>query len=1112
MNNKNGSENADISNKNQNVEEKNDIILKILRNESEFISLIKNLLNSEFEELFPKILNLPKIDFLNQLTSNVSFILTERFSSKIFDNDKCMSLITSTCRSFDKIYNKYMEELSEGWDQYNYEKINQIQNPLNENIETFYYTKFRKHCHKTQHIATHQCNKNGETGNFIIVFGQSDTSPQTPNNSGEKIKNILKYLICNNCRKSFFVHEFDNYCEFCKMSYLCGPLIMDEDENIFPAALNPPHCENYVNEELKCEKCKNKLFIDIKNSKLICGNKNCDYSLEIENNKKYSFKCKACHTDFYSSIKIYNPLELVHFKEIINKALLYKRKAYPGKLSCCKKIKEKKTDFFHKKDCRGNLYYAEYNQKLFIICSKCKAANQYSKFIWTCPECGLHFRDKRSEENEMKIRKTKSSNKLIKSKKLFANFENENYLTINNINNKRSFAEILNKRKEKYKNIYNSYNEDSISEIKQKDKFLSGKKLTETDNSIDKSLKTNEIEDRKKRKRKYIIGKILPFSTPRKKSSDIEEKKDFQSINIKKEYYDKKVNDLIESDKYIKKTKEEEDNHMYICKSGRVHFKYGDESSSKNEDKSEKNICVSKFDGIESSNSNYDSVKNSEINKYENSQTTIEINSTFNKKKSPDIKNMNKDNNNLKCKKFVPIRLRYLCKQQKENEMKSEINKKENINNKKYELFESQRKNNQINSIDLNKNIIKNNKSNNKESWQSKETKEATTKGSVESKNSIFSHSPQKDEEENKKNPRSNFYFNNNSNCVIIDSKELEKKINVEKEDDIIPFEMVDKDQDIIIEDKNIKEDKNTYNHIQRRLKKILFKGRLPRFDLEKFSIDKQIGDGSFGVIYLVHNKKTRKKYAMKKIIANTINSLEIFQKEFEISHHNKHPAILDIKGIYVKCFDSTTFVLYVLMDLAERDWEVEINEREKYKKYYKENELISILKQLSSALFFLQKEKRVAHRDIKPENILIFKNKDKYGELLYKLCDFGEAKNYAMIHDKKQKTLRGTELYMSPALYNGLLNDETYVDHDAYKSDVFSLGCCLIIAANLDFEIINKIRDIKEQKKIDEFLKEKLLGKYSEQFIDIMSKMINFNEKERIDFIQLHRIIENTF
>ena len=88
-----------------------------------------------------------------------------------------------------------MEELTEGWDQYNYEKINQIQNPLNENIETFYYTKFRKHCHKTQHTATHLCNKNGETGNFIIVFGPSDSSPQHSKNSGEKIKNKLKYLI-----------------------------------------------------------------------------------------------------------------------------------------------------------------------------------------------------------------------------------------------------------------------------------------------------------------------------------------------------------------------------------------------------------------------------------------------------------------------------------------------------------------------------------------------------------------------------------------------------------------------------------------------------------------------------------------------------------------------------------------------------------------------------------------------------------------------------------------------------------------------------------------------------------------------------------------------------
>ena len=74
----------------------------------------------------------------------------------------------------------------------------------------------------------------------------------------------------------------------------------------------------------------------------------------------------------------------------------------------------------------------------------------------------------------------------------------------------------------------------------------------------------------------------------------------------------------------------------------------------------------------------------------------------------------------------------------------------------------------------------------------------------------------------------------------------------------------------------------------------------------------------------------------MKKIIANDTNSLELYQKEFEIAHREKHPSILDIKGTYIKCFDETTFVLYVLMDLAEKDWEMEINERKKLKKYIK--------------------------------------------------------------------------------------------------------------------------------------------------------------------------------
>ena len=301
------------------------------------------------------------------------------------------------------------------------------------------------------------------------------------------------------------------------------------------------------------------------------------------------------------------------------------------------------------------------------------------------------------------------------------------------------------------------------------------------------------------------------------------------------------------------------------------------------------------------------------------------------------------------------------------------------------------------------------------------------------------------------------------------------------------------------------------HRQLQRKLKRIIARGKLPRFDLDKFTIEKQIGDGSFGVIYSIYNNKTKKRYAMKKIIANDIDSLELYQKEFELAHHEKHNSILDVRGTYIKCFDNTTYVLYVLMDLAERDWEMEITERQKRKKYYNEDELIAILNQLSNALYILQK-KSIAHRDIKPENILLFKNPENNNDIIYKICDFGEAKDYAYIRSKKQKTLRGTELYMSPLLYDGLLNDDSYVEHDAYKSDVFSLGCCMIIAMNLNFDIILEIRKIKEQNDIKEFLKKELNGRYSDKLVDIVMKMINFNGKERIDFLQLENLIEKNF
>ena len=339
--------------------------------------------------------------------------------------------------------------------------------------------------------------------------------------------------------------------------------------------------------------------------------------------------------------------------------------------------------------------------------------------------------------------------------------------------------------------------------------------------------------------------------------------------------------------------------------------------------------------------------------------------------------------------------------------------------------------------------------------------------------------------------------------------------LNIEKEeennrpDDIMEISNILQDNNfsIPILSKSISEDENRYEEIQNKIKKILSKGKLPLFDIKNYIIKKQIGDGSYGFIYKTVQKYTRKEYAVKKIIASDIPTLEEFQNEFEIVHQNPHPFILDLYGICINVIDDNNFILYVLMDLADYDWEMEINEYLINHKYYTEEQLISILKQLTSALCYLEKDKKIAHRDIKPENVLVFRN-DK--EDIYKIADFGEAKEAKI--SKQLNSLRGTELYMSPLLYSGLKEKVDDVKHDPYKSDVFSLGYCFIYAGAMNFNVIYDIRNLKSKFLIKRVLKKYFNKRYSENFIDLILKMTTYEESERLDFIELNEILKNEF
>ena len=271
-------------------------------------------------------------------------------------------------------------------------------------------------------------------------------------------------------------------------------------------------------------------------------------------------------------------------------------------------------------------------------------------------------------------------------------------------------------------------------------------------------------------------------------------------------------------------------------------------------------------------------------------------------------------------------------------------------------------------------------------------------------------------------------------------------------------------------------------------------------FDPSEFVNIKRIGEGTYGKIYMVQWKKNNKKYAMKKEIIKGNESLKRNKEKTKIVtnflKNTESKGVIKIFGDLVKK-KSNEYHYYVLMEIAEKDWEKELFDRQKIKQFYTEKEIFIIMNQLIKTLSLLQKN-HITHRDIKPQNVLICKG-------IYKISDFGEARTLVR-EGVIVSRVRGTELYMSPILFNGLRLKLIQVSHNTFKSDVFSLGMCLFFATTLTFNSLCDIRELNEMKLIKEQLTKYLSGKYSIKLINILYEMLQIDETIRPDFISLEK------
>jgi hypothetical protein len=275
-------------------------------------------------------------------------------------------------------------------------------------------------------------------------------------------------------------------------------------------------------------------------------------------------------------------------------------------------------------------------------------------------------------------------------------------------------------------------------------------------------------------------------------------------------------------------------------------------------------------------------------------------------------------------------------------------------------------------------------------------------------------------------------------------------------------------------------------------------------FNPSEFKILSQIGEGSFGKIYCVQWIKNFEKYAMKKLNLFGQEELIILQHKVKIVQNLQkktgHNGFTTIYGD--KCIPAprpNEYHYYIIMELVEKDWEVELKRRRINSEFYTEYELLDIVKQLVKTLSIMQ-QNNVTHRDIKPQNVLI-------KEGFYKLCDFDEVK---IIYNPQpcMHSVRGSELYMAPILFYAYQNKTPSIVHNTYKSDVFSLGMCILLAAGLTAKTLCDIREIKDMNIISEIIISRLFNRYSPNFIKLIIKMLQLEETLRFDFIELEEYI----
>ncbi|XP_058687181.1 serine/threonine-protein kinase Nek11 isoform X2 [Poecile atricapillus] len=195
-----------------------------------------------------------------------------------------------------------------------------------------------------------------------------------------------------------------------------------------------------------------------------------------------------------------------------------------------------------------------------------------------------------------------------------------------------------------------------------------------------------------------------------------------------------------------------------------------------------------------------------------------------------------------------------------------------------------------------------------------------------------------------------------------------------------------------------------------------------------RYTIQRKLGNGSFGSVYLVNDRKAKQGKELKVLKEISVGNLkpnETVEANLEAQLLSKldHPAIVKFYASFV---ERDSFC--IITEYCEGgDLDFKIQEYKDSGKMFTQSQVIDWFIQLLLGVNYMH-ERRILHRDLKTKNIFLKDNLLKIGDfgvscLLMGSCDLAT-------------TFTGTPHYMSPEV----------LKHQGYntKSDIWSLGCIL--------------------------------------------------------------------